>query len=122
MEWVMSGIMEMARSLGNALARTDEYQALRRAASAADDDRAIAEQRSILERLEGSITTALRAGQDPDEETARAYEAAVSTLQANSTYQGLVAAQANFDKIVQKVNETIAKGLDEGAESRIILT
>ena len=31
----MSGIMEMARSLGNALARTDEYQALRRAGRAA---------------------------------------------------------------------------------------
>lgn len=118
----MSGIMEMARSLGNTLARTDEYQALRRAASAADDDRAIAEQRTVLERLEGTITTALRAGQDPDEETARAYEEAVSTLQTNATYQRLVAAQANFDKIVQKVNETIAKGLDEGAESRIILT
>lgn len=117
----MSGIMEQARSLGNALARTDEYQALRRAAQAADDDREIAEQRSTLERLEGTITTALRAGQDPDEETAKAYEAAVSKLQGNSTYQRLVAAQANFDKVVQKVNETIAKGLDEGADSRIIL-
>lgn len=118
----MSGIMEQARNLGNALARTDEYQALRRAAQAADDDREIAEQRSTLERLEGSITTALRAGQDPDEETAKAYEEAVSKLQANSTYQRLVAAQSNFDKLVQKVNETIAKGLDEGADSRIILT
>lgn len=118
----MSGIMEMARSLGNALARTDEFQALRRAASAADDDREIAEQRSALERLEGTITAALRTGRDPDEETARAYEAAVTKLQGNATYQRLVAAQSNFDKVVQKVNETIAKGLDEGAESRIILT
>ncbi|NNF37508.1 MAG: YlbF family regulator [Gemmatimonadetes bacterium] len=118
----MSGIMEMARSLGNALARTDEYQALKRAASAADDDREIAEQRSTLERLEGTIATALRAGQDPDAETAKAYEDAVTTLQANATYQRLVAAQTNFDKVVQKVNETIARGLDEGADSRIILT
>ena len=31
-----------------------------------------------------------------------------------------VAAQANFDKIVQRVNQTIAQGLDEGASSRII--
>jgi hypothetical protein len=42
-------------------------------------------------------------------------------LQGNSTYQRVVAAQANFDKIVQKVNENIAKGLEEGASSRIIL-
>lgn len=118
----MSGIMEMARSLGNSLARTDEYQALRRAAKAADDDREIVEQRTTLEGLEGTITAALRAGQDPDEETAKQYEEAVSVLQGNSTYQRLVAAQANFDKMVQKVNETIAQGLDEGANSRIILT
>ncbi len=118
----MSGIMDLAQSLGNALARTDEYQVLRRAGLAADDDREIAQHRSELERLEAAITTALRAGQDPDEETARAYEAAVSTLQTNSTYQRLVAAQTNFDKVVQRVNETIAKGLNEGAESRIIVS
>lgn len=118
----MSGIMEMARSLGNSLARTDEYQALRRAASAADDDREIAEQRTILERLEATITTALRAGQEPDEETARAYDEAVGKLQGNSTYQRLVAAQANFDKKVQKVNEGITMGLEEAANSRIILS
>lgn len=118
----MAGIMEMAKDLGSALARTDEYQALRRAAQAADDDREIAELRSTLEGLEGQIATALRAGKDPDEEVAKEYEEAAGKLQTNSTYQRLVAAQANFDKIVQKVNDTITKGLAEGADSRIILS
>ncbi len=117
----MAGITEMAKDLGNALARTDEYQALRRAVSAADDDRDIAELKTTLEGLEGRIAAALKSGNEPDEEVANAYEAAVSRLQGNSTYQRLVAAQANFDKVVQKVNETIAKGLEEGADSRIIL-
>lgn len=117
----MSGIMERARSLGNLLAHTDEYQALRRAASAADDDREIAEQRSTLQRLEAEITASLRAGQEPDDETAQAYEDAITTLQANSTYQRLVAAQANFDKQLQKMNDSITQGLEEGAHSRIIL-
>ena len=118
----MAGIMDMAKDLGGALARTDEYQALRRAARAADDDREIAELRTTLEGLEGRITTALRSGNEPDEEVANEYESAVSKLQANSTYQGLVAAQSNFEKVVQKVNDTIQKGLEEGAESRIILS
>jgi cell fate (sporulation/competence/biofilm development) regulator YlbF (YheA/YmcA/DUF963 family) len=118
----MAGIMDMAKDLGSALARTDEYQVLRRAAHAADDDRDIAELRSKLEGLEGRIATALRGGHDPDEDVAREYEEAVSRLQANSTYQRLVSAQANFDKIVQKVNDTIQRGLEEGADSRIILS
>lgn len=118
----MAGIIEMAKDLGGALARTDEYQALRRAARAADDDREIAELRGDLEKLEGRIAVALRAGEEPEQEVAEAYESAVSKLQANSTYQRLVAAQSNFEKIVQKVNDTIQKGLEEGAESRIILS
>ena len=118
----MAGIMDQARQLGNALARTDEYQALKRAIEAADDDRDIAELRSELERLEASMTPALRAGQEPEKADAEAYEAAVQKLQTNSTYQRLVAAQANFDKVVQKVNQTISQGIQEGQDSRIILT
>jgi cell fate (sporulation/competence/biofilm development) regulator YlbF (YheA/YmcA/DUF963 family) len=118
----MAGIMDQARQLGNALARTDEYQALKRAIEGADDDRQIAELRTELERLEGTISTALRAQQEPEKEDAEAYEAAVQKLQANSTYQRLVAAQANFDKVLQKVNQTISQGIQEGQDSRIILT
>ena len=118
----MAGLNDMAKDLGNALARTDEYQALKRAISAADDDREIAELRSELEKLERQIETSLRAGKEPDEEIREAYETAVGKLQSISTYQRLVAAQANFDKVVQRVNRTIMEGLEEGAQSRIILS
>lgn len=118
----MAGIMEQARSLGNALARTDEFQALHRARKAMDDEREIAELVSELQRLEGSLAADLRAGKEPDKAVAEEYEANASRLQANPIYQRLVAAQANFDKVLQKVNGTIAQGMDEGAESRIILT
>lgn len=117
----MAGIMEQAQALGNALARTDEYQALRRAIRDADDDRDIAELRSSLEKLEGQIAATLRTGAEPEKEVAEAYESAVSRLQTNPTYQRLAAAQANFDKVLQKVNGTIAKGMEEAADSRIIL-
>ena len=118
----MAEIMEMAKSLGNALARTDEYQALRRAISAADDDRDMVELRNALEKLEGRIESKLRAGEQPDEELATEYESTVGRLQSNSAYQRLVAAQTNFDKVLRRVNETIGKGMEEGAQSRIILS
>lgn len=118
----MAGIMEMAHDLGGAMARTDEYQALKRAIDASGDDREVTELRNELDRLEQSISVALRAGKEPEDDDKTAYEAALSRLQTNATYQRLVAAQTNFDKIVQRVNEQISKGIEAGASSRIILT
>lgn len=117
----MAGIMEMAKDLGGRLARTDEYQALRRAMDAMNDDRDLVEIRSRLEALEGSIEASLRAGREPESPDKEAYEEAASQLQGNPTFQRFVAAQTNFDKIVQRVNENMAKGIEEGASSRIIL-
>jgi cell fate (sporulation/competence/biofilm development) regulator YlbF (YheA/YmcA/DUF963 family) len=64
----------------------------------------------------------LQKGQEPTEEQATEYESFFSRLQSNASYQRLVSAQANFDKVVSKVNETIHGGIQKGAESRIILS
>ncbi len=117
----MSGYIDRARDLGNALGRTDEYQAVKRSITGADEDKDLAGLRSELEGLETVIEASLRAGREPDADTAAAYESAVTRLQANATYQRLVAAQANFDKLMLKVNQAIAKGMEEGGQSRIIL-
>jgi cell fate (sporulation/competence/biofilm development) regulator YlbF (YheA/YmcA/DUF963 family) len=118
----MAGMDEMARSLGQAMGRTDEYQALKRVMGAMGEDRDLVSLRNELEGLEGQIEAHLRAGEEPNAELAERYETAVSRLQANSTYQRLVSAQANFDKVVTRVNNTIAEGIREGGESRIILS
>ena len=36
-------------------------------------------------------------------------------------YQSLVASQSNFEKLLARVNEEIGKGMEMGAQSRIIL-
>ncbi len=118
----MAQLIEMAMELGAQLARTEGCHALKQAIGAADEDREIAELRSQLENLEARVQAALRAGQEPDDEVKEAYEGAVSRLQASSTYQRLVAAQTNFDKVVHRVNDTIMKGIEEGGKSRIILS
>jgi len=118
---MMAGLMDMARDLGGAMARTDEYQALQRAIQAADDDRELVELRNGMERLEVRVSEALRTGTEPDDEVKTEYEDTFTRLQANSAYQRLVSAQANFDKILVRVNETIGTGMQEAASSRIIL-
>ena len=77
--------------------------------------------RTELEGLEGQIDAALRAGNEPTEELKTGYEEAVERLQVSATYQRLVSAQTNFDKVLLKVNQTIQEGIIEGAESRIIM-
>ncbi len=117
----MAGLIDMARQLGDAMARTDEYQALQRAVSSADEDRDLVEARNAMGALEQKVAEAMRDGSEPGEELRTEYESTFMRLQANSSYQRLVAAQANFDKIVGQVNETITRGMEEGANSRIIL-
>jgi len=118
----MAGILDMAKDLGGALARTDEYQALKRASEAVDKERELVELRNQLRALEERIEASLRAGQEPEQEMAEAYQATAEELQGKGTFQRFVAAQANFDKMMYKVNETMARGLQEGAQSRIILS
>lgn len=118
----MQEIFQMAERLGQSLARTDEYQALKRAIDASGDDRELAELQTEIQKLEQQMESLLRGGAQPTEAQAQEYEGFFSRLQANSSYQRLVATQANFDKVVARVNETIHQGIQKGAESRIILT
>ena len=117
----MMGIHEKARDLGNALAQTDEYQALKRAMDAADEDRGLVELRNRLQALEYRLEASMRAGQEPEEEEKEAYAVAAEELQVQAGFQRLISAQANFEKVMMKVNDTVAQGIEDGARSRIIV-
>ena len=118
----MAGIYDMARELGGALARTDEYQALKRAMDATSDDRELVALRNRIESVEASIEADLRAGKEPSDELKTEYADVTEELQRLPAYQRLVAAQTNFEKVMYKVNRTVAEGIEEGAQSRIIIS
>jgi cell fate (sporulation/competence/biofilm development) regulator YlbF (YheA/YmcA/DUF963 family) len=117
----MTRMDEMAKDLGKALAQTEEYQTLKQTIAGSSDDRELAELRTELEGLEGQIEASMRGGNEPSDEVKSSYEEAVGRLQGSATYQRLVSAQTNFDKVLLKVNQTIQEGIVEGAESRIIM-
>lgn len=118
----MTDIGKLAGSLGRALGNTPEYRTLARAKECADDDRQIVELTNELRQREATLQSAIREGKEPDRAELERYEAALNKLQASSVYQSLVSAQANFDKIMYRVDASIQKGMQEGAASRIILT
>ncbi len=117
----MEGFADKARELGRLLGQTSEYQALDRARTRALEDRELSVSLNRMGEMERQIGQLLRSGQEPSAEIQQEYETLFSQLQASSVYQGLVAAQANFDKVLARVNDHITEGIEAGSRSRIIL-
>lgn len=117
----MDAIQERAREVGRLIAQTDEYKALRRANERVGEDRETVTLLNRLNDLQESLTESLRRGAEPTEEQAEEYETLLGDLQARSNYQAVVAAQSNFDRLMMRVNEEIAQGIEAGEQSRIIL-
>jgi cell fate (sporulation/competence/biofilm development) regulator YlbF (YheA/YmcA/DUF963 family) len=113
--------VEKARELGRVLGQLDEYRAVVRARQRLEEDQEAMSRARRLDELEREIAQVMQKGEEPTSELASEYEKLFSELQANSSYQGIVAAQMNFDRILARVNEEISKGIEAGAESRIIL-
>lgn len=118
---ISESIRERSQELGRAIGQTEEYKALGRARQQISDDREAVQRMNRLSELEQEVSQALHRGQEPAAAVQEEYERLFNELQASPSYQGLVAAQSNFDKILMRVNEEIGRGIESGSRSRIIL-
>lgn len=118
----MGEIQEMAESLGRALGRTSEYRTLARAIESADNDREIVALTNEVQGLQEVLRAAAQQGDELPRAEMERVEAAMAKLQASSVYQSVVAAQANFDRIMHRVDASIQEGMRKGAASPIILS
>lgn len=114
-------LRERARELGRMLGQGEEYRALARARERLQEDRECVAAFNRLAELEQTVAVALDRGEEPSADLREEYDRLFSELQASPIYQGLVAAQSNFDKVLGRVNEEILAGIQAGAQSRIIL-
>lgn len=117
----MDAIQEKAREIGRLLVQTPEYQALKRANARVSDDRETVTLLNQLSALEESLTRTLQSGREPGAEEQQQYESLLQELQGRPAYQEVVSAQSNFERIMVRINEEIAKGIEAGEQSRIIL-
>lgn len=118
----MELLWEKARETGRLVAQSDEYQAFKRANERLADDRDTVTAINRLSELQESITRTLAEGGAPPQADREEYEKIVSTVQMNPAYQGFESARANFDRMMMRIDEEIAKGIEAGEKSRIILT
>ena len=113
-------IDDKAKELGRLIGQSSEYQAVKRANDALGGDK---EAVTLLQQMETLRTDAQRMierGERPSEEMEQSLDDLLGKVQRNATYQRLVVAQENYDKLMMKVNDWIVEGIKKGATSSII--
>jgi len=117
----MDQIWEKAREIGRLVAQSDEYKALKRANDTLANDRETVTGINRLGTLQEKIGGALQQGDEPEEADSQEFERLAGRVQAAPTYQAFESARANFDRLMTRIDEEIAKGIEAGEQSRIIL-
>lgn len=113
-------IDEKAQDLGRLIGQTEEYKALKRASERLKQDAECQTLLSTMEKLAGDIEAVARQGKEPSPEQTELYDKAVQSIQVSPVYQQMAVAQANFEKLMAKVNARIYEGIQKGAASPII--
>jgi cell fate (sporulation/competence/biofilm development) regulator YlbF (YheA/YmcA/DUF963 family) len=113
-------ISEKAQELGRQIGQTEEYKALRRSQEALEAEEALKPKLQRLQELSETLERKLAQAEEPTDTEKDEYGRLVEDIQQNGGYQQMVAAQANFDKLMYRVNQQIMEGIREGATSRII--
>lgn len=113
-------IWDKAEELGRLIGQTPEYKALRRAEGSLRDDQEAQAKVDLIQKLARQMDEMVAGGQMPDQATAEQYETAVRDLEVSPSGQAYAVARANFEKVMIKVNQLIAQGMEKGATSSII--
>lgn len=111
---------ERALELGRLIGQTTEYQAVKRASDALSEDKEAMALLEKMERLRRDAQQALARGEQPTAEMEAELDALLSKVQVNPTYQRVIVANENFDKVMVNVNQWILDGIKKGATSSII--
>ena len=113
-------LSERAIELGRIIGQTAEYQAVKRASDALNDDKEAVALLEKMERLRQEAQRAIGRGEQPTAEMEQQLDALLGEIQTNATYQRVLVANENFDKVMVQVNQWILDGIKKGATSSII--
>ena len=115
------GIFAKARELGRLVSQTPEFAYLKAANRELADDREATGLLNELRALQEKVLGHIDAGEEIPEELRTQMDELQSKVQGSTLYQMLVSTQANFEKLMDKVNQEIGRGIKAGEESRIII-
>jgi cell fate (sporulation/competence/biofilm development) regulator YlbF (YheA/YmcA/DUF963 family) len=113
-------IEDKARELGRLIGQSSEYQSVKRASDALNEDKDTVGLLQRMEQLRVDAQRMMQRGERPTEEMEKQLDELLNQVQGRTTYQRLLVAQENFDKIMQRANDWILEGIEKGAASPII--
>lgn len=113
-------IEDKAKELGRLIGQSSEYQAVKRASDALNEDKDTVTLLQQMEQLRLTAQRMMQQGQRPTEEMEHQLDGLLGQVQGRATYQRLLVAQENFDKTMGKVNDWIMDGIERGSASPII--
>ncbi len=113
-------IDDKAQELGRLIGQAPEYQAMRRAEQALRDDPEAQKRLEIISRLTREFDQMMAQGQSPDETKAQEYETTLREFEISPVGQAYLVTRANVDKLMTRVNQMIADGMERGVTSGII--
>jgi cell fate (sporulation/competence/biofilm development) regulator YlbF (YheA/YmcA/DUF963 family) len=116
-----TGMFERAEELGRVIAQMPEFAYLQAAHRDIGDDREATETLNRMRELQERLLDHLGRKEDPPEALQTEFADLQEKVQQSTRYQALISAQANFDKLMEKVHQAIGKGIRKGEESRIII-
>jgi len=116
----MSTLEDKAKELGRIVGQSGEYQAVKRANDALNDDREAVGVLRQMEQLRVDAQRMIERGEQPSSEMEQQLDQLLGQVQENPRYQNMVIAQENFEKVMLRVNEWILEGIRKGASSPII--
>ena len=111
---------DKAKELGRMIGQSAEYQAVKRASEALENDRDTVALLRQMEQLRVEAQQMIERGQRPTQEMEQQLDGLLGKLQTHPAYQRLITSQENFDKTMSRVNEWILDGIQKGAASPII--
>lgn len=111
---------QKAKDLGRFIGQSPEYQAVKRANDALQNDRDAVTSLNRMEQLRQEAQRLLGQGKEPTDEMERELDDLLTKIQGNPNYQRAISAQENFDKLMIQVNSWISEGMKAGAASPII--
>lgn len=114
-------IFERAGEVGRLVSQTAEFRYLKAAHKEISADADATSRMDEMRKLQTEIMGYLEKGEEPPEDLRHQLEALSENMQTSTGYQALISAQANFDKLMGKVQDAIGSGIRSGEESRIVI-
>jgi len=103
------------------VSQTAEFQYLKASHAEISTDEDATRRIGEMRELQTKILGFLEKGEEPPEDLRNSLESLNEEMQTSTRYQALISAQANFDKLMEKVQESIGAGIRTGEESRIVI-